>query len=288
MKENKALIITNIILLGCIIIGLLVFMIFGLNGKITFWGGENKLTQKLEFNDINNNVLVDVKSYDIEIIESSTDKIEVEVYGNEKTKNNVIITNNGSLEIKQKKSTLCFGFCYSAKIIIKLPTYYQGKFNLNTISGDIKSNISFKDIENNVSTTSGDIELLDVLKGKITSTSGEISINYLSDGKVKTTSGDIEIKTVENGDISSTSGEIDIDNFTGFGDIGTVSGDIKIDRFEILGNSSLSSTSGEVKVKLINDAYIIAESVSGDKDIKASRGEYELRAKTISGDITIK
>lgn len=288
MKENKALIITNIILLGCIIIGLLVFMIFGLNGKITFWGGENKLIQKLEFNDINNNVEVDVKSYDIEIIASGTNKIEVEVYGNEKTKDNVTVSNNGNLEIKQRKSTLCFGICRSSKIIIKLPTSYQGKFNINTISGDIKSNISFKDSDNNVSTTSGDIKLLDVLKGKITSTSGEITINYLKEGKVKTTSGDIEIQTIENVDISSTSGEIDIDNFTGFGDIGTVSGDIRIDKFEILGNSSLSSTSGEIKVKLINDAYIIAESVSGDKEIKSTRGEYELRAKTISGDITIK
>lgn len=288
MKENKALIITNIILLGCIIIGLLIFMIFGLNGKITFWGGENKLIEKLEFNDINNNVEVDVKSYDIEIIANNNDKIEVEVYGNEKTKDNVTITNNGSLEIKQKRSTLCFGFCRSSKIIIKLPSNYQGKFNLNTISGDIKSNISFKTLDNNVSTTSGDIKLLDVLKGKITSTSGEITINYLSDGKVKTTSGDIDITTFENGDISSTSGEIDIDNFTGFGDIGTVSGDIKINRFEILGNTSFISTSGEIKVKLINDAYIIAESVSGDKEIKSTKGEYELRAKTISGDITIK
>lgn len=288
MKENKALIITNIILLGCIIIGLLIFMIFGLNGKITFWGGENKLTQKLEFNGINNNVLVDVKSYDIEILESSTDKVEVEVYGNEKTKDNVTISNNDSLEIRQKRSWLCFGFCRSSKIIIKLPAYYQGKFNLNTISGDIKSNISFQNSDNNVSTTSGDIKLLDVLKGKITSTSGEITINYLKEGKVKTTSGDIDITAFENGDISSTSGEIDIDNFTGFGDIGTVSGDIKIDRFEILGNTSFSSTSGEIKVKLINDAYITAESVSGDKEIKSTRGEYELRAKTISGDIIIK
>lgn len=288
MKENKALIITNIILLGCIIIGLLIFMIFGLNGKITFWGGENELIEKLEFNDINNNVEVDVKSYDIEIIANSTDKIEVEVYGNEKTKDNVTISNNGSLEIKQKKSTLCFGICRSSKIIIKLPSNYQGKFNLNTISGDIKSNMSFKDSDNSVSTTSGDIKLLDVLKGKISSTSGEITINYLKEGKVKTTSGDIEINTIENVDVSSTSGEIDIDNFTGFGDIGTVSGDIRIDKFEILGNTSFSSTSGEIKVKLMNDAYIIAESVSGDKEIKSTRGEYELRAKTISGDITIK
>lgn len=288
MKENKALIITNIILLGCIIIGLLIFMIFGLNGKITFWGGENELIEKLEFNDINNNVEVDVKSYDIEIIANSTDKIEVEVYGNEKTKDNVTISNNGSLEIKQKRSTLCFGICRSSKIIIKLPSNYQGKFNLNTISGDIKSNMSFKDYDNNVSTTSGDIKLLNVLKGKISSTSGEITINYLKEGKVKTTSGDIEINTIENVDVSSTSGEIDIDNFTGFGDIGTVSGDIRIDKFEILGNTSFSSTSGEIKVKLMNDAYIIAESVSGDKEIKSTRGEYELRAKTISGDITIK
>lgn len=288
MKENKALIITNIILLGCIIIGLLIFMIFGLNGKITFWGGENELIEKLEFNDINNNVEVDVKSYDIEIIANSTDKIEVEVYGNEKTKGNVTISNNGSLEIKQKRSTLCFGICRSSKIIIKLPSNYQGKFNLNTISGDIKSNMSFKNSDNVITSTSGDIKLLDIESGKITSTSGDIDINYLNNGKVKTTSGDIEVNNFDNGDITSTSGEIEIGNLTGFGDIETTSGDIRINRFEILGNTTISSTSGDIKIKLINEAYITADSISGDKDVKASRGEYSLRLKTVSGDITVR
>lgn len=288
MKENKALIITNIILLGCIIIGLLIFMIFGLNGKITFWGGENELIEKLEFNDINNNVEVDVKSYDIEIIANSTDKIEVEVYGNEKTKGNVTISNNGSLEIKQKRSTLCFGICHSSKIIIKLPSSYQGKFNLNTISGDITSNMSFKNSNNVITSTSGNIKLLDIESGKITSTSGDIDINYLNNGKVKTTSGDIEVNNFDNGDITSTSGEIEIGNLTGFGDIETTSGDIRINRFEILGNTTISSTSGDIKIKLINEAYITADSISGDKDVKASRGEYSLRLKTVSGDITVR
>ncbi len=287
MKNNKALIITNIILLSCIVIGLIIFMIFGLNGKLAFWKDNTELVDKVSFNSINN-VEINVKSYDIEILENNTDNVDIEVYGNKKTKNNLEITNNDNLRIKQNKGTFCFGFCYNSKIIIKLPKRYQGRFNINTISGDITSNLSFKDSDNVVSSTSGDIKLTEVLKGNIRSTSGDIKINFLQEGKAKTTSGDIEINSFGNGDITSTSGEIEINTFNGFGDIETTSGDIRINNFEILDNTDITSTSGDIKVKLINEAYITAESVSGDKDIKNSLGEYNLRLKTVSGDITVR
>lgn len=287
MKNNKTLIITNIILLSCIVIGLLIFMIFGLNGKLAFWEDKSELINKISYTSINN-VEIDVKSYDIEILENTIDDIEIEVYGNKKTKNNLEIMNNDNLRIKQNKSTFCFGFCYNSKIIIKLPKSYQGRFNINTISGDITSNISFKDSNNIISSTSGDIKLSNIENGKITSTSGDIDINYLNNGKIKTTSGDIEVNNFGNGDITSTSGEIEIGTLTGFGDIETTSGDIMINKFEILDNTTISSTSGDIKIKLINNAYITADSVSGDKNIRGSKGDYELKIKTISGDITVR
>lgn len=290
MKNNKSLIITNIILLSCIIVGLLIFMIFGMYGKLDFYGG-SKLVDTKTFKDLNlNNVIVDVKSYDIKLEENTTNEIEVLVYGNEKTKNNLEIeSSNGILKVKQPKSTICFGFCFgSSNIIIKVPKNYQGKYDINTISGEIISKVNFYSEDNNVGSTSGDISLQDVASSSIKSTSGDIKINSLNNSKVKTTSGDIDLNTLKNSDVSSTSGEIEISEFIGSGEIETTSGDIRISRFEILGNTSITSVSGDIKLKLLNEAYIIAESVSGDKNIKASRGEYDLRLKTISGDITVK
>lgn len=290
MKNNKALIITNIILLSCIVIGLLIFMVFGLNGKINFFSDRTRLIDTIKYEDTNiNKVLVSVKSYDIKIEENDTNNIIVEIYGDKKAKENTEVSNtNGVLNINQKRSTMCFGFCYNTSIIIKLPKNYEGKFDIDTISGDITSKLDFKETENNISTTSGDILLPNIESGNIKSTSGEVTINSLKTGKVKSTSGDILISSLGNGEVISTSGEIEIEDFSGFGSIETTSGDIKLSHFEILGNTSISSTSGEIRIKLINEAYITADSVSGDKNIKSSRGEYDLKLKTISGDIDVR
>jgi len=291
MKNNKALIITNIIILSCIVISLLIFMIFGMRGEISFIGNSKKLVLTKIFDNSNfDNIKIDVKSYDIKLVESASEKFEVEVYGNKKTKNNIEISDsNGILKIKQIKSSICIGLCFgSSNIILKVPKSYQNVYNINTISGEIVSKISFHSENNRVTSTSGDIELQEVTSGKIKSTSGDIEVLSLDDGSVSTTSGDIEINFLKNGNVSSTSGDVEIENFKGYGELETTSGDINVDRFEILGNTSISSTSGEIKIKLINEAYITAESVSGDKNIRASRGEYDLRLKTISGDITVK
>jgi len=256
MKGNSTLIITNIILLSCIVVGLIIFMIYGMSGKISFFGKNVKLVDEIKYNDINiNSVKVDVKSYDIEITSSDTNEIAIEIYGNEKTKKNTEITNsNGVLRISQKRSIICFGFCYTSNIVIKLPKSYQGKFDINNVSGDIISRIDFLENDNSITTTSGDIE----------------------------------ITSFENGEIASISGEIEIDNFTGSGSIETTSGDIRLNKFEILGNTTINSTSGDIRVKLLNEAYITADTISGDKDIKNSRGEYDLKLKTISGDIDVR
>lgn len=290
MKNNKALIVTNIILLSCIVIGLLIFMIFGISGKITFEGINAKLVDTKVYHDSSlHNVKINVKSFDIKLESNPNDELVVEVYGSEKTKKNIEIENeNGILKINQIKSTMCFGFCPSTNIVIKLPNNYEGKYDINTISGEITSRVNFYSDDNNITSTSGDIKLLDVKSGNIKSTSGEISINSLASSKVRTTSGDIEINTLNNGEVYSTSGEIEIDSFIGAGEISTTSGDIRINNFEIENNTNISSTSGDIRIKLLNEAYISAESVSGDKNIKNSRGEYDLKLKTISGDITVK
>ena len=290
MKGNSALIITNIILLSCIVVGLIIFMIYGMSGKISFFGKNVKLVDEIKYNDINiNSVKVDVKSYDIEVTSSDTNEIAIEIYGNEKTKKNTEITNsNGVLRINQKRSIICFGFCYTSNIVIKLPKSYQGKFDINNVSGDIISRIDFLENDNSITSTSGDIELPTITSGTIKSVSGDIKISYLKTGKVKTTSGDIEITSFENGEITSISGEIEIDNFIGSGSIETTSGDIRLNKFEILGNTTINSTSGDIRVNLLNEAYITADTISGDKDIKNSRGEYDLKLKTISGDIDVR
>ena len=53
-------------------------------------------------------------------------------------------------------------------------------------------------------------------------------------------------------------------------------------------NTRFETTSGEIEINLLNEALINVSTVSGEKDIKSSYGEYKLDVKTVSGDVKIK
>lgn len=288
--KNKPLIVTNIILLCCIIAGLLTFMVLGITKKLNFWDFSsnvniNETYQATEFKSF----LVNVKSYDVYIKEGNADEVKVEVIGREKAKKDISVElNNNNLEIRQSGSTVCFGFCFNdSKIVITLSKNYDYIFDIKSTSGNIVSDLDFNS-DSSITSISGDISLRSVLKADIKSTSGNITLNKLSEGSIKSTSGDIEVNYIQNVNLSSTSGSIDINKWIGSGVVNTTSGDIEVNSFEITNNTKVSSTSGDVDIRLKNDAYIFAQTNSGDKKIKASKGEYELNIKTTSGDITVK
>lgn len=288
--KNKPLIVTNIILLCCIIAGLLTFMILGITNKFDFWNFSSNvnISETYQTTDFKS-VLVDIKSYDIYIKEGISEEVNVEVIGREKAKNDISVNiNNNTLEIKQKGSTACIGFCFNdSKIVITLSKNNDYIFNIKTTSGNIESNLDFNN-ESVITSTSGDISLNNILKGNIKSTSGDITLKGLNEGSLKSTSGDIEVDYIQNVDLGSTSGSIDINRWVGSGYIKTTSGDIEVNSFEITSNTKLESTSGDVDIRLKNDAYIFTETKSGNEKVKTSKGEYELNIKTTSGDITVK
>jgi len=289
MSNNKALIITNIIILCCIIIGLLIFMFFGINGKYNFFKFENERLYSETYNLTEvNKIKADLKSYDIIFKESDNEDIQVEVYGNKKKKDNIKLDiKNNELNITQRVTSLCFGFCFSESlIVVHLPKEYHGELDLVTISGDIEINV---DILNNVSlkTTSGDVKTRNLEDAIINSVSGDIRVKKAKDVKINTVSGDVRVEKSNNIDAKTTSGDITILEVSQKLDIKSTSGDVKVNEFTINNDSNISTVSGDVEVNLKNDADIKAETRSGDKDIKNSKGEFNLDIKTTSGDITV-
>ncbi len=286
--KNKALIITNIILLCCMIIGLLIFMIWGIGSKHSFWEFKNELlfTKTYNIEDISK-IKTDLKSYDIEFKAANDNNFKVEVYGNEKNKDNVKINiNNNTLNIDQKGSSICFGFCYSDNVVvIYVPESFNKELDIHTISGDI--DVYVDTLKVNLKTTSGDIKMQNVEYASINTTSGNVKLEEAKEANINTVSGDVRVSSSENIDIKTTSGDITILEVTKRIYLNSTSGDVTVQDFTINSDSKVHTVSGEVNINLRNEANISAETRSGDKDIKNTNGEYKLDIKTTSGDITV-
>lgn len=290
MSNNKPLIIVNIILLLIIILVLLWFMFSGLKGfrNVDF---KQELLKSGTYNlEEVNEIYSNLRDYDILVEKSDSNKVKVELYGSEKSRDKVDLKqSNGKIVIEQVGSIVCFGFCYSNNIAkIYIPEDFDKKMNLTSTSGDIEVKVDLQYDDNYIKTTSGDIKLDYVNKGKIYSTSGDIEINKAKNILINSTSGDIEISDVKDVNAHTTSGDIYIKRLDGSSDIKTTSGEIVVHNFNIVGDSLIESTSGDIDVFMANQVNVESKSVSGDKYIKEMTGEYNLKLQTVSGDIKVK
>lgn len=288
--KNKSLIVANIIILVFIVIALITIMIVG---QVRDWDFtfENKteivMDQKFDENILN----IDVRDYDILIKENNEDNIRIVIETSSKNSDDIkIAEENEKITITQKASHVCFGFCYfSNRITIYIGKNYDKSLNLYSTSGDIKVLRKLNGEDHVIKTTSGDIEITSIKKSNISSTSGEIKIEEGESINAKTTSGDIEINSLkEKAKLKSTSGEIEVKELIGSIEAEATSGDIEIKSFTIIGDSSIATKSGEIDIRLINDASITASTTSGDKKIKNSMGEYTLDLRATSGDIRVR
>lgn len=247
----------KITLLSLLIVCLVAVMIGFMTGNFKF-GSKAKLVYDEEFalEDVKN-FDIDVKSLDIKIEESNSDKVRIKIYANEKDDVDVSKDNEQNILIKQNNRISCIGFCFNPErdITIYLPKDYDGEFNIKATSGDIES------------------EVINNLVYKINVTSGDIDIKNAKSIEGKTTSGDLELGTI-----------------TSFIKYKTTSGDFEIDRFTLEKDSSIETTSGDVEIDNISNAYVDAHATSGDIKIKNNdrHAEYELKIKTTSGDITVR
>lgn len=183
----------------------------------------------------------------------------------------------------------------------------SGKTNISSTSGEIQ--VSELEGAIRTSTTSGDIIL-----GKITgavnlsTTSGSVRLEEGQDGlDAESTSGDIQAGLLK-GDfrMDTTSGELLISNGEGSGTAHSVSGDIHIFLAGLTGDLKISTTSGEVGLKLPERAdfrfsfhttsggcqTFFEEALSFDSKRKNAKGQYgggthSVEVSTVSGDLEV-
>lgn len=288
MKENRGLIIINIILLCVIIVALIVFMFWGLNFNFEY---KSDLLKSELYNEGSvREIISDFRDFDILLEKGNTNEIKVELYGNEKHKDKISLKlDNGKLIMEQTGNYFCFGFCYSRNVAkIYVPDSLDKKINLTSTSGDIDIKVDLEDDNVYIKTTSGDIKANYINEGKVYSTSGDINISKTKRLEISSTSGDVEVDNAIYADITTTSGDIVVRELNNSGDLKSTSGDISINHFNIGGDTNVEAISGDIKISLINEAIVKASSVSGDKHIKEMNGYYNLNLKTISGDIVVR
>lgn len=135
-----------------------------------------------------------------------------------------------------------------------------------------------------------DISVPNTTDLQVADTSGNIEIEQISGStEVQTVSGDIKASNLSgNLQLSSTSGNIHLDNANGPMTFSTISGDIDARNIQLQGQSSLTSTSGNITFEGSLDPHgsYRMKAVSGDINLTLPANEaFNLNAATTSGDV---
>lgn len=276
--KNKTYIQIKIVLLSIIAILLFGILIYFLTHQTNMWRWNFQAKTKIIYEENYSyeeveQIVIEGSTTDVKIQTSSNPEIRVVVYGNKNEQATSQLDNHQLTVTKESKNQLCFGLCFTKdEIIVYIPADATIKIILQTSSGDVTFD-AFRNIDLEVKTNSGDIE-----------------IEEISSIKASTTSGEVEIKSVKNAMIETSTGDIEISNLYEFADLHTNSGDIEIQKFIIGRTSSIYTQSGDLSIAHLTDAYIDVKTSSGDVHIKENNrfADVELKIETSSGDITVR
>lgn len=271
---NKSAVI-KIVLYILLVIILLAIMILGILKKGFLFpldSPKEELYNEVYLEKDIHKLSVELVPTDITIKESPDANVHVIIYGKKARQDKFSLNlQGGNLKISEK-TKFCLGFCFfNEEVIIYLPKSFMKNIDLKTTSGDITIS---QDLNSNldISSVSGDVYIKGANKIKGKTTSGDIEIDKALETELKTTSGDITLG--QSGNIYASS----------------VSGDIDINDLIVSGSAKIKTTSGDVEIDKINDAYVETETTSGEVTINNNnrKSNNTLKIETVSGDITVK
>ncbi len=332
----KALRIIQLVLFTIAIISLVAILVLFIRGNFNLSGFAIQEKQVLlsEVNipgDSINMVKTNLSSANIYVIPSESEQIKVRYLGPESEKENPkvrIEENTDQITITQDLTISLFQIVTTERRIeIYLPESYQDSIDLSCSSGDLKieGDYSFDTMTINLSSgeisaenlttkntqvrlISGDLKIKSLKSDSysVKSNSGELVFQELEGkGKLDCTSGNIHVdKMVSEFDVYTGSGEIFLGEMSGQGKINCISGDVHVEIAKSLGDLDISTTSGEVTVKLSEKSgyFFTGDCVAGyirsdfplkyDHDNHASgevgaENDYKLSVKTTAGDIDL-
>lgn len=293
--KNKSWLIILIVVLSIIAISLTTFMILLLNNKVSigrfrWWHTiSEELVVDETFDTSFNEVNITSKAADIHILASTDNKVRVMIYG-DKDKTSVE-EQNGVLKIKSEKEK-CIGICFNdqiAKIEVYLPTTYSENIMISSKYGDIEIS-EFEKANMTIEEDAGDITVDKVNVANIKNNYGDITVKNSSYLIIKESAGDIKIGTVKGAVISNNYGDTKLENVTEYIDIDEDCGDIKIDNLNIIKNSKIENSLGDITIGNTNEIYIDANTNLGNIKINNNynKSDITLTIKNDCGDIKVK
>ncbi len=291
---NKTTGIILIILLSILTVIVTVTFILLMKGKIninwlhfSFDTYSKNLIDSKEFNSLEDiDIITDTG--DVFFEEGLNDKVTVELYSEDsddyyiKEEDNII-----KIKLNTKKTNHVF-FVKTNRIIVKVPSSYDKKVNVDFHTGDVIVN-SFANMKLNATGTTGDIKAnrIDTLDFELKT--GDIKIDEVNYISGKLTTGDIKIGNVNEFSAAATTGDITINRINKRVYAKTSTGDIKIEKATIEEDSSITTGTGDVKISSLEGAYIDANTNTGDIKIKNNdrKLEKEIKISTTTGDIKV-
>lgn len=288
--KNRGLIIFLIILLSLICIALITLMCFLLMGKSNFWFIKSVSTDLVvdEVYEMNfSKIDVEADLCDVEIKETSDDKIKVKIYGKKEDISLNISGNELTIDIKGEKK---FGFRKEiSKVEIYLPESFENTLSIKSEYGDIKIG---KLLNSNIDIEAGcgDVSVIAARDIKINNEYGDIELKEAKIANINADAGDIKVGNIDNITVVNHYGDIDIDNIFNFLDATDNCGDIEIKNLDIKENSKIYNDFGDIDIGSTNEIYIDAKTDLGDVEVNNNyqKSDVTLKIDNNCGDIKVK
>ena len=234
---------------------------------------------------------------EVEGIETGETRVEVERIGHDSDTSKVEVDlRDGGRHLVVRAAIERFR---NAKYRVTIRTHAGSDLRIETASADVRLPGAFGNVD--VHSASGDIEAAEV-RGTATlrSASGHVALEEAQgDAELHSTSGRVRLGRAQGrAEINSVSGDVAVDEALAGVNARSVSGDIRVGSVAN-GTVTLYSVSGDVEIGIAvgAKAFIDAHSMSGRmrsdlevSDSPAAPGDpdVEIRANTMSGDVTIR
>ena len=179
-----------------------------------------------------------------------------------------------------------FGWSRGAEVLIAITCPLEPAVEVKTGSAEIEGRGLFKSVD--VETGSGDVHFTDISgDAEISAASGDIQISLIGgEARLNTASGDVQVGMIGgDGRINSASGDVMLKTVGGRLETSTASGDVLVK--EVLGSVTINSASGDQQIGSVFQDSVNLRSASGDLRVGIKEGSrLFIDARSRSGDVT--
>lgn len=179
-----------------------------------------------------------------------------------------------------------FGWSRGAEVLIAIVCPLEPAVEVKTGSAEIEGRGLFKSVD--VETGSGDVHFTDISgDAEISAASGDIQISLIGgEARLNTASGDVQVGMIGgDGRINSASGDVILKTVGGRLEANTASGDVLVK--EVLGSVTINSASGDQQIGSVFQDSVNLRSASGDLRVGIKEGSrLFIDARSRSGDVT--